>query len=147
MSLARQLDAYLAERNGRPFTWAGHNCCHFVADWVHVATGCNPMRGTPPVTSAARAARTLKRFGGLAGAWTRQLGRQPTAPAQAQLGDVVLVKAATVPGGATPGQTMGICAGPTVVVPGEDGALLHLPMAQAVQAWPLREPTWHSAAR
>lgn len=147
MSLARQLDAYLAERNGRAFTWAGNNCCHFAADWVHVATGRNPMAGLNVTPCATSARSTLKRLGGLASAWTRQWGRQPIAPAQAQLGDVVLVQADTAPGGATPGHTMGICAGATVAVPGADGALLHLPMSQAVQAWPLKEPTWHSAAR
>lgn len=150
MSLALQLQAYLDERSGCPFSWARSNCCHFAAAWVQVATGTDPMAGLTPVTSAFRARMQLRRLGaaaGLAGAWTAQWKRQPVAPALAQLGDVVLVRADTVPGGATPGQTMGICAGATAAILGSDGSVLHVPMSQAIRAWPLKESTWHSGAR
>lgn len=139
-SLAEQLGDFLAESLGQPFTWATSNCCHFAAQWVERATGSSPMAGLPATTSALDAMRLVRELGGtLEAAWTRQLGREPIAPAFAQLGDVVLLPLVLEEEAERPtGQAVGVCVGAQAVVMTSDGFHSYLPMSSAVAAWRLK---------
>jgi hypothetical protein len=139
MTTAHQLTAYLASHRARPFDWRRANCCHFAAGWVCAATGRNPMQGLPATPSAKSALRLVRKLGGsLQAAWTACLGREPIPPASAQVGDLVLVP--TVPTVQAPGvgAAVGICVGGTVVLAGDAGGHLYLPLSAATAAWRLR---------
>lgn len=142
---AALLAAYLAvraERPARPFDWPGNNCCHFAAEWVHDATGRNPMAGLdgPPDARAAR--RLVQRLGGsLVQAWAQQLGRAPLSAALAQTGDVVLVPTAALPGSHTQmagvGHVAGVCNGRHAVVMDWSGDAQFVPLELAEVAFRL----------
>lgn len=91
MSNAKLLTAYLAGRQPAPFSWSGSNCGHFAAGWIRQAEGFDPMEGLGATPTKAAAARLLRRSGGYAALVTRQLGREPIAPAFARAGDLVLM--------------------------------------------------------
>lgn len=133
-SVARELDAYLAAAAVRPFSWPRHNCCHFVAAWVALATGRNPMEGLPWTHSATAARRLVLQLGGtLADAWTRRLARHPLQPELAQAGDVAHVWLRDRDCAA-----VGICTGRHAALLLEDEGIVMLPMAHATHAWRLR---------
>ena len=138
-SRATLLTEYLAVANLAPFSWSRGNCCHFVADWVRAATGCNPMQGLAYTHSQAAARRLVLQLGGsLDAAWTRRLGRAPLAtPALAPLGDLMLVP---VPEGAQGAQAIGICTGRAVALKTETGTLAFVPFEHATHAWRLEPP-------
>jgi hypothetical protein len=140
-SLAELLGDYMQDSVGMNFSWEGANCCHFAAGWVERATGRNPMAGLPRTTSALQAQRLIQDLGGsLQAAWTRQLEREPIAPAFAQLGDVVLLPLRLESGGPIfTGQIVGVCMGAYAVVMSSDGFHVFLQMSAAVAAWPLRD--------
>lgn len=133
MSLAAQLDAYIAAQAVQPFGWAKHNCCHFAAGWLRAATGRDPMAGLPVTYSRTAARRLILQLGGtLADAWTRRLRRAPIAPELAQVGDIVLVPLGEA------SEAVGICTGRhAALLTAEDG-LAMLPMRLATRAWRLR---------
>lgn len=146
---AAQLAAYLAVRGERPpraFDWPGNNCCHFAAEWVHYATGSNPMAGLDATTDARAARRLVQRLGGsLVQAWAQQLGRAPVSAALAQTGDVVLVPTAKLPGSHTQmggvGHVAGVCNGRHAVVMDWGGAAQFVPLELAEAAFRLRAGT------
>ena len=139
-SLAERLGEYMRDCAGLAFDWGAANCCHFAAGWVERATGLNPMADLPATPSAVAALRLIRELGGsLQAAWTRQLGREPIAPAFAQVGDVVLLPLALHSGEpATTGQVLGVCMGAQAVVLSGEGFCVFLPMSSAVLAWRLR---------
>lgn len=131
MSIAKHLGAYLAEASARPFDWGNANCCHLAAGWVAARTGVDPMAGLPDTPTERAARRLIATLGGtLADAWTRQLGREPIAPAMAQVGDVVLLELEGRP-------VVGICNGTTAVAALDAGGVAFVPMAHATHAWRL----------
>ena len=142
---AHQLSDWLAEREAQPFDWTANNCCHFAAAWVAHATGRNPMAGLPTTPNARAALRLVRELGGsVASAWSLRLGRPPIAPGLAQVGDVVLVPstaitatAADMPQADGTGSVVGICAGRTVILMDQHGAVHHLPLWEAEWAWRL----------
>jgi hypothetical protein len=134
-TVAHALDAYLAQAAAKPFSWAQHNCCHFVAGWVQQATGRDPMAGLPWTHSATAARRLILQLGGtLADAWTRRLGRHAIQPELAQVGDIVHVWLREQEGSA-----VGICTGRHVALLLEDSGIVMLPLSHATHAWRLRE--------
>jgi len=133
-SVSHALDAYLADAAARPFSWAQHNCCHFVAGWVRAATGRDPMAGLPHTHSRHAARRLVLQLGGtLADAWSRRLGRAAIQPELAQTGDVVHVWLREHDCAA-----VGICSGRHAALLLEGRGVLMLPMAHATHAWRLR---------
>lgn len=131
-ALSRPLAEYAAGYGVRVFDWKTANCCHFAAGWVLASTGHDPMAGLPQTEDKFAAYRLIRNGGGLAGLWSRQLGREPIRPTLAQVGDVVLMpldddRAA-----------VGICAGRTAMFIDENGATAHQPMALATHAWRLK---------
>lgn len=141
-SITQRLAVYLAQQSakGQPFDWAGRHCCHFAAGWVQVLEGGAPLAGLPvEVRDAFSAQRCVRQMGGtLAAAVGQQLRRRAIVPAQAQVGDLVLVNVAGyLAGQGGTGQALGVCAGRTAVFLGADGASVHMPMSLAVAAWPV----------
>lgn len=127
------LSQFLAAYPVRPFSWGAHSCVHFAAAWVQACEGTNPLPVLDATMTQHQALRELRRHGAdLAAAVSARLGRDPIAPALACVGDVVLSTA--LPGCGT-GQALGLCCGTTAVHLDQHGATVHLPMAQALQAW------------
>jgi hypothetical protein len=134
-TMAARLGHYLAGLPHAGFDWERRNCCHLAAGWVELIEGRHLMPAMPSGANALVARRMLKgRGGNLAAAVTRALGRTPIVPAQARVGDLVLVPTPLDEGSGT-GQALGICAGRTAVCLGVDGAQLYLPTLGAVAAW------------
>ncbi|MBE7420682.1 MAG: hypothetical protein HS128_23545 [Ideonella sp.] len=127
MQLAQRLAEYLAEA-ARPFDWATHNCCHFAAGWVRLIEGLDAMP-LVPTPDAMQAWRLIASYGGLADAITQELGRAPIAPAEARLGDVVLMPLMS------DRASVGISNGRVSMFLADDGSVLALPTLQAVHAW------------
>lgn len=132
--LGAELGAYLLDlQQVQGFSWPNNNCCHFAARWVARITGHDPMQGLAPTPDAWAARHLVRELGGsLRCAWSRQLGTDPINALMAQVGDVVLM-ASGDPRGV--GELVGICAGRTVMVMDEIGAMLHMPLAMASCAW------------
>lgn len=131
-SIAARLQHYLEAWEGRAFDWGAASCCTFVAGWVHACCGRDPLAGVPAVANEREALRLLRgRFGGsLRSACAEQLGTECVGPALARVGDVAFVSI-----GAT--GAVGICAGRTVALLQIDGAIVHVPIAEALCAWRL----------
>ena len=139
-AIATQLTAYLAgvQQAAQPFSWQANNCCHFVAAWVALATGLQPLAGVPGVRSPYGARRVLGSLGGsLLLAWAHRLGHTGRAATLAQVGDVVLLLAPGMAPTAGTGQAVGVCCGSTAAVLGMAGEVQHVPMRFAVVSWPL----------
>lgn len=135
-AIARLLSEYLAQRPRQAFDWAQNNCSHFAAQWVELATGENPMRALPRTDSALAAARVLHAHGGLAGAWTHALGREPVDAAHAQDGDLLLVDLDGL--ALDGGLTVAVCSGRHGMAQDAQGAVLLFPRERAFAAWRLQ---------
>lgn len=131
-SLAVQLAAFLGQHHA-PFSWHGETCAHWVARWIEAATGRDALHGLRACSDLRDWLRAVGAAGSVESLVTRQLRCSAIHPAMAQLGDIVLVP------GAISGGILGLCAGATVALRGDDGASVHLPMAEAQAAWRLRE--------
>lgn len=137
-SIARRLTDWLAGSRPGAFDWAAANCCHFAAAWVQHATGRDPMAGLPRTATARQALRLVRRLGGsLQAAWTQQLGVQPLPAALAQVGDLVLMPSQA--GAVGVGGAVGVCGGASVVLAGDLGGHLWVPLAGGSAAWRLAE--------
>ena len=124
-----RLEAFLAQRRAQPFSWGVNDCCTFAADAVQAITGQDPAPpGLRVHRTAAQAARTLRRHGGVAAIARRALG-QPGDPAQACVGDVALV-----PAGKGGQACLAIVNGTVAFVPSAVG-LISVSMADAQCAW------------
>ena len=123
-------DAYLRGVQHTPFDWQHHNCCTFCEGFVRAFTGRDFSLDEARVSDVRAALRAVKVYGGLAGAVTSRLG-QPKAPLLAQYGDVVLFS-----GTEGVGDSIGICVGANVLVPGQMG-LGRAPLERAALAWSL----------
>jgi len=134
-SLAIRLEAYVQQTSALgAFDWATRNCCQFAAAWVREVEGLDAMPLVP--TPDAKAAwRLIASYGGLAEAITEQLGRAPVAPADAQVGDVVMVPLPAEPGRVS----VGICNGRTSLLLGADGVIVPVPTVSATHAWRIDE--------
>ncbi len=118
--MREKLIAHLSEYAERPFAWGHADCLAFVSDWVHAATGRDPLsdwRGLVPDEPAARAG--LVQHGGFTLTFRtacRLSGLQPaTAP---ELGDIGLVAVETAVGNRL---TCAICLGDRWAVKTVDG--------------------------
>jgi hypothetical protein len=131
-SVSARFAEYMRERAAvERFDWRRHNCAHFVADWVRVATGVDPL-------ADLRGVQTLDGWHQAAGpdlraAVTARLGVAPKLPTLAQCGDVVLLPAAVF-------GALSICAGRTAAGLTPRGEVVHVPMTEAVCAWSLPRP-------
>lgn len=133
MSKAKQLTAFLAERQRAPFSWAGGNCGHFAAAWMKVAEGLDAMAGLPVTPNKKAAERLVRRRGGYAALVSRQLGRDPIGAAFAQLGDLVLLP---LPDAGPDAKALGVCAGAGMAAfVTEHGDVAYLALARAECAW------------
>jgi len=143
-TIAAELQRYLDEVAAAPgeFNWTHNNCCHFAGRWVARMTGLDALAGLG-LLADARGARALLRVlgaGDLRAAVSARLARAPIPPLLAQLGDVVMVRPhlfARAAAARGVGGALGICAGRTGVFIDLQGAVGHVPMAQALAAWPL----------
>jgi hypothetical protein len=124
-------DAYLAGWQPSKFSWEDAHCGTFAAGWVTKATGRDALAGLRSHTTLRAWKGAVQ--GDMAELVTRQLGTLPVLATLAQRGDVVLFE------GDVTGGALAICAGRTAVGLNSHGACLHLPMAEARCAWPLRE--------
>ena len=60
------LDAFLAERQARPFSWSANNCALFAADWVRELTGWDPAAELrPKIHGPLSAMRIVRQAGGV----------------------------------------------------------------------------------
>jgi len=110
-----RLATLLESARSTPFAWGTHDCCTLAADAVLATTGQDPLaplRGR--WASADEAAQLLRLLGGLQADTSAALQAEPTAPAMAQRGDVVLLAMGNT-------QALGVCAGRWVVAAGPDG--------------------------
>ena len=133
MSLAADLDDFLRERGNMPFDWGDHNCAHFVGAWVLRATGRDVLAVMSACAGPLAWRHWTKLHGGMPTIVTRGMGAQPLAAALAQLGDVVMF-----PGDITGGM-LGVCAGRTAALLAAPGGIVHMPMTEALFAWPLHK--------
>ena len=124
-----RFEAFISDRRAKPFTWGTNDCAVFAADCVQALTGVDVAQPSlRKHKTELQAARLLKRHGGVVGIATAALG-QPVPATQAQVGDVVLVKAH--------GRDMlAICNGDTCIAPSPQG-LGMLPMSDATLCWRL----------
>jgi len=114
------------------FDWASANCGHFAGGYVAAVEGADPLASLPLGSSLTSTRRLLQNAGGLCAVVTKQLAREPIAPAFAQLGDVVLLPLSE----ADPlAQALGLCCGEVAAVRDEAGAVHMLPMSSALHAW------------
>jgi hypothetical protein len=130
-AIDRALDEYL-DRWGS-FDWAHGHCGIFAGNWVRQITRRRTLDGLPTLGSAIAWMRRVQGLGGLQVIVTERMGVQPINPAMAQVGDIVML-----PGPVT-GGALGICCGRTAALLHPNCGIVHLPMAQAIHAWPLRE--------
>lgn len=131
VSVAHDLDAFVHTLRGREFWWGRHDCATMAAEWVHLREGVDPRAG-----STWAGLRGARRYIAARGQTLREavgqlLARQEIPPAQAQVGDVVLIT-----GTVGIGEALGICAGRHVICIGEQGPCA-VDMAGAVCAWPI----------
>lgn len=115
-----ELARMLREASSRPFAWGEHDCCLFAADVVQAITGedhAAEFRGR--YTTAAGAARALKRYGAgnLVATIDAKLPR--IAPALARRGDVVCKEFEDV------GPALGICVGIQSAFASHTGIAMH----------------------
>lgn len=132
-----QLLQFIAEwaRRPRSFDWGDSNCTHLAAAWVERAEGVNPLRRVEHTPTALAAARYCDRHGGLAGAVSNALGRDPVASGEARVGDVVLIPREARVGSVV--GLVGIAAGDLVIVrAGDSVTMLHVRLA--TRAWRVR---------
>lgn len=121
-------DAFVREALARPFSWTHHNCCTFCAGFVHAYTGVDHLGGEASVSGVRSAIRAVRRYGSLTEAVSAKLGA-PKDPRLAAYGDIVLFT-----GTRGVGDSIGVCAGTKVMVPGET-RLEFLPLQEAICAW------------
>jgi hypothetical protein len=115
------LHEYVARALRTPFAPGRHDCARFVAGWVALQTGVDPMRGWRYRTVRGGMQALRRRgFASLADAVSAHL---PEAP-RARPGDVVLID----------GEALGIAAGEHAYCVGEDG-LKVVTMARASRFW------------
>jgi hypothetical protein len=128
-----QLAAWVEEVRARPFEWGAWDCARAANDAVRRLTGLD-MLGDLAWDGARGALRQLQNEGGMVIALTARLG-EPIAPAFAQRGDVVLLRAdlgREVDGGPVP--AIGVCIGDRAVAPMANG-LGFVPMANRDGTW------------
>lgn len=87
----KALQAYQAARVALPWDWRAQDCYRHVAGAVKLLGGPDMMAGLPPWTDEASALAVAEQFGGLEAIVNARL--TPIAPALAQRGDVVAIKA------------------------------------------------------
>lgn len=117
------------------FDWGRSNCTHFAGAWVSHAEGESPLRRIESTPSALAAARYCDRFGGLAGAVSNALGRDPVDVETARVGDIVLIPREARVGSIV--GLVGIAAGDLVIVrAGDSVTMLHI--RAATRAWRVR---------
>jgi len=128
--LHKKLDQLLRDREGLVFDWATNNCWHLAADWVLACTGQDLLGPHRNVGSLRGALKAIEEFGQMDEVVTQVLG-EPINPNFAAYGDLVLVPSSE---GRGVGGSLGVCLGPSVVSPGDEG-LLRVPLSSAVKAW------------
>ena len=122
-----RMEAFVRTRARQPFAWGSNDCAIFAADCVQAITGQDPApAGLRQHRTAKQACRAIARHGGLDAIATLALGA-PMPPALAQVGDVVLVRAAKR-------DALAICNGATALAPSAIG-LVAVPMAEARLGW------------
>ncbi len=132
-----ELLAFVGRWTQRPksFDWGDANCTHFAGAWVGHVEGVSPLRRVEHTPSAMAAVRYCDRHGGLAGAVSNALGRDPIAVEDARVGDVVLIPREARVGSVV--GLVGIAAGDLVIVrAGDSVTMLHVRMAS--RAWRVR---------
>lgn len=118
----------VAENQSKPFVWGEHDCVLWAANAVLAITGFDAAEGFRDTYSGALgAAKLLKDFGGMEALVTTKLEREPTHPAFANVGDVLMVLQDGNP-------MLAVCNGETMLAPGLEG-LVALPTLSAVKAW------------
>lgn len=118
----------VAENQDRPFIWGEHDCVLWAANAVLSITGFDAAEGfRDRYSTALGAAKLLKEFGGMEALVTAKLEREPTPPAFANVGDILMVMQEGQP-------MLAVCNGETMLAPGLSG-LVSLPTLSAVKAW------------
>lgn len=100
-----------------PFEWGRHDCCLFAARCIDAQTG---SRREAELGQCYRDHRSARMFigshGGIIPAVSSFLG--PLTAGPPRFGDVALVDTIHGPG-------VGVCIGPTIAVPGDDGLIYY----------------------
>jgi hypothetical protein len=110
-----KLAEFVESRSATPFAWGSHDCCQFAAQAVAVMTGEDLAAKIKPYTTAAAAARVLKKFGGVE-AIPGAVGLAEIPIKRAQRGDVVSIIAE-----GDGRNALGLCCGTAAVFPGKIG--------------------------
>lgn len=112
---------YITSHLQTPFGWGTHDCVTFTVGWLEARTGRDYLSAHRPWTSAAQAARIVKRLGGLQALFDAHLA--PIHPNLARDGDVTIYQ-----------DTAYIFSGRNIVSAGESGLIFN-PRAEATCAW------------
>jgi len=124
-----KLALFIEEKRHQPFNWQENNCGFFVCDWLAILVGVDPAAEPRKLTGkelvkAVRAKPLEERAAEIALSY-----QWPQVPvAFAQRGDVVAIELPGI------GFSLGVCAGPMSVFPGQDGIVFN-PTPSCVQAW------------
>jgi hypothetical protein len=113
-----RLNDWVERARVRQFRWGEWDCVSAASDCAQSITGENPLEGLR-WDGLKGALRQLDIEGGLAAAVTRVLG-DPIDPRLAPRGDVLLMPAEDMPGGAV----LNVCLGSTACGPGKDGLIV-----------------------
>ena len=98
-----------------PFVWGSNDCALFAVDCVKALTGYDHGVKFRGYTTARQAKHIVDRFGGLYEIASKALG-EPTTPAYAAVGDVVLIEIAD-------SLCLGVSNGSVCIGPGKDGII------------------------
>lgn len=124
----RAADQVVMSALSRKFSWSAHNCVTFSSEFVKAFHGYDPLGNEGRPADLRGAIRQVRAYGSLSDAVTAKLGA-PVPVSMAGYGDVVLL-----PGTQGVGDSLGVCIGPSVLVPSEAG-LARLPLSSATRAW------------
>lgn len=136
--MTANLDAFIDARRAAPFAYFEQDCAHIAADWVLAKTGSDPLAdlrapgGAFEARNLLSALRLVRAAGGFAAMASERLG-PAISPLMAQRGDVVLIESGRQIGRVR-GFTFGVCTGPHIAVPDNDG-LVFRPITAGVAAW------------
>lgn len=127
----RRMAAEIERQHSMPFAYGTHDCCIFAADVVRAMTGFDPADGIRATySSAAEAARILRRAGGMREFVSTMLDCNPSPQGAARRGDVCMM-----------GKTddflthqLGICIGDSVLVAAHT-CLCQRELSSAICCW------------
>ncbi len=88
------LGEYLRTCGQQRWQWGVYDCCTFLADWIVLRGGADPMRGyRGRYSDEASSTAILQKAGGLVPLWTEALGEPSDPDTPPEPGDVAILEA------------------------------------------------------